>query len=68
MNSNFNSFYFSIPLEIGYSLSSARKGKGVDIKIRYDIGLSEMIAASNYGSTKGSTIQLFLSFPFINSK
>jgi len=68
MNSNFNSFYLSIPLEIGYSLSSARSGKGVDVKLRYDIGLSEMIAASNYGSTKGSTIQLFLSFPFIKSK
>ena len=68
MNSNFNSMYFSIPLEIGYSLSSARSGKGVDVKLRYNIGLSEMIAASNYGSTKGSTIQLFLSFPFINSK
>ena len=68
MNSNFTSFYFSIPLEIGYSLSSARKGKGVDLKLRYNIGMSEMIAASNYGSSKGSTIQIFLSFPFINSK
>ena len=68
MNSNFTSFYFSIPLEIGYSLSSARKGKGVDLKLRYNIGMSEMIAASNYGSSKGSTIQIFLSFPFINPK
>lgn len=65
LKSNFESFYFSVPLELGYSLSSSRKGKGLDIKFRYNIGVSEMIANTAYGSTKGSTFQLFLSFPFI---
>ena len=68
MKSNFESVYFSIPLEVGYMLSNARKGKGLDLKIRYNIGMSEMIAMPNYGSSKGSTFQVFLSFPFITPK
>jgi len=65
MKSNFSSTYFSFPIEAGYHVSDARKGKGMDIKIRYAIGLSNMIAATNYGSSNGSTFQVFLSFPFI---
>ena len=65
MKSNFSATYFSFPIEAGYHLSDARKGKGMDVKIRYAIGLSNMIAATNYGSSNGSTFQVFLSFPFI---
>jgi len=65
MKSNFSSTYFSFPIEAGYHVSDARKGKGMDVKIRYAIGLSNMIAATNYGSSNGSTFQVFLSFPFI---
>jgi hypothetical protein len=65
MKENFKSVYFSVPLEIGYSLSDFRKGKGMDIKFRYNIGASEMINANKYGSTTGTTFQLFLSFPFV---
>jgi hypothetical protein len=65
MNENFKPVYFSVPLEIGYSLSDFRKGKGMDIKFRYNIGASEMINANKYGSTTGTTFQLFLSFPFV---
>jgi hypothetical protein len=65
MKSNFSATYFSFPIEAGYHLSDARKGKGMDIKIRYAVGLSKMIAATNYGSSNGSTFQVFLSFPFI---
>lgn len=68
MKSNFESVYFSIPLEIGYSFANAHKGKGLDVKLRYDVGVSEMIKNTNYGSTKGATIQLFLSFPFVDAK
>jgi len=66
--SDFNSVYFSVPLEIGYSLSNAHKGKGMDIKLRYNVGLSEMVKNANYGSSKGSTLQVFLSFPFVKPK
>ena len=65
MKSNFSATYFSFPIEAGYHLSDARKGKGMDVKIRYAVGLSNMIAATNYGSSNGSTFQVFLSFPFI---
>ena len=66
MKSNFQSVYFSVPLEIGYSLSDSRKGKGMDIKLRYNIGASQILSAPGYGSSQGSTLQLFLSFPFVN--
>ena len=66
--SDFNSVYFSVPLEIGYSLSNAHKVKGMDIKLRYNVGLSEMVKNANYGSSKGSTLQVFLSFPFVKPK
>jgi hypothetical protein len=66
MNSDFNSMYFSAPIEVGYRLSSAREGKGINLKVRYNIGLSEMIAKTDYGSSNGSTFQVFLSFPFVN--
>ena len=65
MKSNFSATYFSFPIEAGYHLSDARKGKGMDVKIRYAVGLSNMIAATNCGSSNGSTFQVFLSFPFI---
>ncbi|WP_374507164.1 porin family protein [Flavobacterium sp.] len=63
---NFNSFVFSLPLEIGYSLSDLRKGKGLDIKLRYDIGLSNIMTINNR-SLRGNTLQLFISLPFINN-
>jgi hypothetical protein len=65
MKANFESLYFSVPLELGYRLSSARNGKGLNIKARYNIGLSEMISKSSYGSSRGSTFQIFLSLPFV---
>lgn len=65
LKSNFESLYFSIPLEVGYSLAKAHKGKGMDVKLRYNIGMSEMIKNASYGSSKGSTLQVFLSFPFV---
>jgi hypothetical protein len=65
LKSNFESVYFSVPLEVGYSLAKAHKGKGMDIKLRYNIGMSEMIKNTSYGSSKGSTLQVFLSFPYV---
>lgn len=65
MRSNFKSVYFTVPLEFGFSLAKAHKGKGMDVKLRYNIGMSEMIANSSYGSTRGSTFQIFLSLPFV---
>lgn len=68
MKENFESIYFSAPIELGYALSNARDGKGLNIKLRYNIGLSEMIAKPGYGSSNGSTWQVFLSLPFIKDE
>lgn len=65
VKSTFESIYLSLPLEIGYSFTDLMKGKAADLKIRYNFGLNEMIADSSYGSSNGSTVQIFLSFPFI---
>ena len=66
--SDFESLYFSVPLEVGYTFSKAHKGKGLDIKLRYNIGVSEMIKNTSYGASRGSTFQVFLSFPFVKEK
>ena len=65
IKSSFHKVYFAVPLEVGYRLSSARKGKGLNVKMRYNIGVSDMISNTSYGSSTGSTFQFFLSFPFI---
>ena len=61
----FNSINFAVPIEVGYMVSNARKGKGLDVKIRYNIGVTDMMKDYAYGNSKGSTFQIFLSFPFI---
>lgn len=54
---------FSIPLEIGYTFSGARDGNTVQFRLRYNVGLSEMIANPAYGSSKERTFQAILSLP-----
>lgn len=61
----FNQFNFAWPIEVGYMMSDARKGKGLDVKIRYSFGLTDLMKDYNYGNSKGSTFQIFLSFPFV---
>ncbi len=57
---------FMIPIELGYSLSQKRGGKGLNIKARYNIGLTEVFTNTSSVSSNNSTIQFILSFPFIN--
>ncbi len=61
----FNSTYWAIPVEVGFSLSQKLAGKAVDVKLRYCFGITDMIADANYGSSMGSTFQTILSFPFV---
>jgi len=65
VKSSFKPIYIAVPIELGYSLSDARKGKGMNIKFRYNIGVSQVFASSSLGSSNGSTFQIFASFPFI---
>lgn len=64
----FNKIYYQFPIEAGYSISLQKGGKGMDIKFRYNFGLSEMISDRSYGSSKGNSFMVFLSFPFINEE
>jgi hypothetical protein len=65
ISDNFNALYFSVPLELGYSLHNARDGKGLNLKLRYNVGVSNMFSNTDYGSSRGSTFQVFLSLPFV---
>lgn len=62
---SFNGLYFSIPLEIGYSIHDISNDQDMDIKIRYCIGLNEVIANEAYASSNISSFQVMLSFPFV---
>ena len=67
LKDQFKSIDYSFPFEIGYALSQARGGKGVDIRLRYTHGLGEVFEESTGLSANHSTFQLFLSFPFIEN-
>jgi hypothetical protein len=67
VSSTFKSVYYQFPVEVGYSLSKQLGGKGVDFKARYTFGLTDMIADPSYGSSRGSSILVFLSFPFVKA-
>ncbi len=62
-----NGYNFQIPLQLSYSLSKMRNGKGLDIKVRYNIGFQDIFSKNDYYSSKTSIWQIFVSFPFINS-
>lgn len=64
VQSSFNKVHWFFPIDVGYTLSAARGGKGLDFRMRYSLGLTDMIS-SNYGSTRGGVLLLMLSFPFI---
>jgi hypothetical protein len=63
---DFNRLYFSIPLEIGFTLPEVIPGQGIDLKFRYNFGLNEVIKNNAYGSSSINSWQVMLSFPFIN--
>ncbi len=56
---------FMVPVELGYSLSQERGGKGIDLKVRYNVGIMEAFTTDVVAS-KNSTLQFILSFPFIS--
>jgi hypothetical protein len=54
----------SFPIQLGYSLASARDGKGVNIKVRYNISTQEVFTDPQLASSNNSRWQFFLSFPY----
>lgn len=65
--STFSNVYASFPIEMGFVLHEARDGKGVDLRLRYAVGLSDMVA-TDYANSRGGLFQFFLTFPFVKSK
>ncbi len=55
---------FSVPIQLAYSLASARGGKGVNIKVRYNLSSQEVFTNPDLASSNNSRWQFFLSFPY----
>jgi hypothetical protein len=66
--SSFNPLYLSFPVEVGYSFPELIPGHGMDIKIRYCIGINDVIKDQAYGSSRLSSWQVFACFPFIKKE
>ena len=60
-----NDIDLAVPLEVGYSLAKGIMGKAVDLKMRYAFGLTEVLTDKAQASSRNSTFQVMLSFPFI---
>ncbi|MBL7982540.1 MAG: PorT family protein [Flavobacteriales bacterium] len=57
----------ALPIDLGIVFSKPRGYKGIDIRLRYCMGLTEVFTANAAGiSSTSSTFQFFLSFPFVN--
>ena len=64
----FNTMHFCIPVEVGFSLPEIIPGQGIDIKLRYNFGLNNVISDTSYGSSRLSTFQAFVSFPYLKKE
>jgi hypothetical protein len=59
---------YCFPVEVGLRLPQIIPDKDFDFKIRYSIGLSNIIDDVTYGSSRASTFELFLSMPFVKKQ
>lgn len=58
---------FALPVDLGVVFSKPRGLKGIDLRVRYCLGLTEVFKENAAGiSSTNSTFQFFLSFPFVN--
>jgi hypothetical protein len=61
----FTGIDFSFPVEIAYGIKSIRGGKGVDFRLRYLYGFSEVFESETNLSANHSVFQFFITFPFV---
>jgi hypothetical protein len=66
----FNPEYFSWPVEVGFIFPNVIQQQRLELKIRYDVSFTNVIADPSYGSSHISMFQFIVSVPFIrnNSK
>lgn len=58
---------FALPVDLGVVFTKPRGFKGIDLRLRYCLGLTEVFKDNAAGiSSTNSTFQFFLSFPFVN--
>jgi hypothetical protein len=65
IKSQLNSVDFGLVVELVYSLSDARKGKGVNIHARYTYGLTDIVKDNPGDALRNSVFQICASFPFV---
>lgn len=56
----------SVPVDVGFVIQKARGFKGIDLRVRYCQGLTEVFKESTGLSSTNSTFQFFVSLPFVN--
>lgn len=65
----FRGIDFIIPLEAGYKfILNEEKNKQLDLRLRYNFGLSEVFEADTGLSARTSTFQLILTLPFLKTE
>lgn len=60
--------YFSWPVEVGFIIPNFIQQQRIELKVRYDVSFTNVIADESYGSSHISMFQFILSVPFIKSK
>ncbi len=64
--SSFSNVHFAIPFELGWVVQDTQNGQGIDLRIRYAQGVSD-IFAKDYGEGRGGLLQVLLTFPFVKT-
>lgn len=64
--SAFSNVHFAIPLELGWVVQGTHNGQGIDFRVRYSQGVSDLFA-SDYGKGNGGVFQVLFTFPFITT-
>jgi len=62
---SWNTFDFGWAFELSYNLWDARNGKGLNINVRYVLGLTDIIKDNPGDAVTNSVFQISASFPFI---
>jgi hypothetical protein len=65
IKSDLNSIDMAAVFDVYYSLSDARKGKGLNIHARYELGLTDIVKDNPGDAVMNSAFQIALEFPFI---
>lgn len=68
LEDNFSGIDYSFPVEIAYGIKSVRGGKGLDFRLRYTYGLTEIFESNTNFSANHSMVQFILTLPFVEPK